>query len=136
MWRMWDGPTKIATIIGAAGLALAIIGLLLQGRGVFQQRRRKKLRVALADQLAKAQALHREVHEGDPQRDFREVETRIAHWREETLAILTASAPEFVPVFEGSPGITQYMSQYKERDRLSNYVEARSLQLGEIISRV
>ena len=133
---MWDTPTVIATAIGAAGLLLALIGLWLQLRTQQGLRRAQEVRITLSEQLSRASDLLQEVHDGDPTRDFGELDRRIARWRDETLAILRRSAPEFVSVFESSAGMTFFSSQHGERDRLGDYLRGRMQRLGEIIGQL
>jgi hypothetical protein len=129
----WSTPEIVATIIGGAGLLLALVSLALQARSILVERTRRRDRAALAAKLEEGQTLFGAVMTGEPDRDFSDDEKRIIAWRDETIARIREIAPEQVPIFQSDAGMRFSMSQYAERDRLRNYLQGRLKRLGEII---
>ncbi len=133
---MWDTPTIFATAIGGTGLVIALMMLALRVRDWWEGRKRRQLRAEVSARFTEGLALAAEVTSGDPARDFAELETRIAAWRDQTLLALDRAGPGYRPLFESSAGMTFYSSSHVERDKLKNYLEGRLARLGEILGRI
>jgi hypothetical protein len=133
---MWDGPAIVGTVIGGLGLALAILSLVLQYVRSRHEKARRGQRLSLADQLAKGERLAANLSTGEPTRDFSDDEARITAWRDETIEVIRQARPEDIPFFQSDAGMKFYMSQYRERDRLRNYLTGRLERLGEILGRI
>jgi hypothetical protein len=131
---MWDAPTIIATAIGGAGLALALIALCLQLKDRHAQKAHAETRFRVTEQMRKGQALAAKLNKLDrASGPWDEIGREIDAWHNETEAMLP---PEFRALFESGAGMTTFVSQYKDYSRLNNHLIGRLTRLGEIIGQI
>lgn len=131
-----DPSAIIALAIGVptflAAAATFVLQLKARRDGPQLARRRR-----VAQKLSEGLALRQEAFNGEPDRDFAELWTRVEQWYVDAEAVLKKEAPDQVPVLRGPSGLTLYSSsQYAERDRVTNFLEERCHLLTQILGRI
>ena len=95
------------------------------------------LRVALGRHLADGQALIEEVAPLKTETDLiAGVKARAEAWGGKVADELDRERPGWRSVFLDDSGITQYVSQYGERDLVRNWLERRLIRLRELQTRL